>query len=144
MMAPIITPRSRPCPSTPTMAANGHDELRAVAAPEVLERGDVKETDNRDQYHCRQNGLGQGSKEVREEQHHDQHDSRRDAARQRRARAPTFVDERLRHPTADRETAAQSGCKVGRGECKKFLIGVETPTVFRGEGATNRGRFDSA
>ena len=50
------------------MAAIGHHELRAITAPEVLEGGNVKETDDRHQHHCRQNGLGQGSKQVREEQ----------------------------------------------------------------------------
>ena len=81
---------------------------------------------------------------MREEQHHHQNDPGGEGARQRRARAAAFVDERLRHAAADRETAAQSGGEIGRGEREEFLVGVEPAAMFGGEHAADGGRLHRA
>ena len=57
------------------------------------------------------------------------------------ARASTFVNERLRHAAADRETATQPRREVGSGEREEFLIGVQPAAMFRREHATDRGRL---
>ena len=60
-------------------------------------------------------------------------------------RAPAaFVDERLRHAAADRETAAQPGGEVGRGEREKFLVGIQPPAMLGRERAADGGRLHRA
>jgi len=59
-------------------------------------------------------------------------------AGQRHARAPAFVDERLRYAAADRETLDQAGGEIGSGQRREFLVGVQPS----GAGQQNRLRFD--
>ena len=89
-------------------------------------------------------GWGNAASRLREEEHHHQNDPRREGAGQRRARAPAFVDERLRHAAADRETAAQPGGEVGRGEREEFLVGIQPPAVLGREHAADGGRLHRA
>ena len=123
---------------------HGHDEFRAIAAPEFLEGGDLEQARHRHQHDRRQHRLGQRRQQVRKEKHDHQNNSRRDGARQRRARAPAFVDQRLRHAAADRETAAQPGGEVGRGERKEFLVRIQPAAMLGREHATDRGRLHRA
>ena len=110
----------------------------------MFQGGDLEQAGHSHQHDGGQHRLGQRGQQVREEKHHHQNDPRREGARQRRARAPAFVDERLRHAAADRETAAQSGGEIGRGEREEFLVGVQPPAMFGGEHAANRGRLHRA
>src|SRR2546423_14892596 len=54
----------------------------------------------------------------------------------------TFIDQRLRHSTTDWKTAAKAGCEIGAGDCQKFLIAVESITVFFRKHSTDRSRLD--
>ena len=110
----------------------------------MLECGNLEQPGHGHQHDRRQHRLGQGGQQVREEEHHHQNDPRREGAGQRRARAPAFVDERLRHAAADRETAAQPGGEVGSGEREEFLVRIQPPAVFGHEHAADGGRLHRA
>ena len=72
-------------------------------------------------------GCGRCGQQVREEQHHHQNDPRGEHAGQRRARAAAFVDERLRHAAADRETASQAGGEIGAASARNSWLASSRP-----------------
>ncbi len=87
-------------------------------------------------------GCGKGAQEPGEEHHHYERDERRHQAGKRGAGAGRFVDQRLRHAAAHRESGAEARGEIGGPERQEFLRGVESIAVLGGEHAPDRRGLD--
>ena len=113
MTAPIRTPRSSPEPSTPSSAAMAVMNSVRSARHSRRSASTWNSPATATSTTAASTGCGRLRSGPDEEDRDEQDDQRRDQPRERRAGAAALVDERLRHPAADREALAQTGREVG-------------------------------
>ena len=144
MTAPTSTPLSKPAQSTPSERGHGDEEFAAMQLPEPLEHFHFHEARDGHEHDRGEHRLRQVAQQVGEKERDDEDDARGDQARERRARAAAFVDERLRHAAADREALADAGGEIRAGEGEQFLVAVEPVAVLLGKHPSDRRRLDRA
>ena len=144
MIAPIITPRKQARAEHAEERRHGDDELRTIAAPQLLERRHLKSPATATSTTAARTGCGRARRSCERKSTIARTMTAAKSARKRRARAAALVDQRLRHAAADRETAAEPGGEVRRGEGEEFLVGVEPAAVLGGEHAADGGRLHGA
>ena len=141
MTAPIITPRSKPCPSTPNMATIAMTNSRPSLRQRCLRADTLTRPSTATNTTAANTGWGNALSSCEKNKHYHQNECRRDGTGQWHSRAPTLVDDGLRHAAADREPLAEPRGKVGRAERQKFLVGVQPPAVLGRERAADGRRL---
>ena len=139
MIAPIITPRSKPCPRTPNMAAIATTNSRRSLRQSCLKVDSLNKPATATNTTAANTGWGNALNRCEKKSTTTKMNSCREGAGQRRARAAPFVDEDCDMPPLIGNPWPNPAARLEAAERQKFLVGVQPSAVLGRERAADGG-----